>query len=124
MTDLSKEDQWRSHIQACTSSGMSAKAWCKANDIIPHQYHCWKRKFKAAENNPKNDLPEQAPLLANVPQITQPDTTPIILHIGDYKLELTEDFDKKVLLELMNLLANPCQKYPTSRPNFYCMWPN
>ena len=52
MTNLLKEEQWRSHIAACTSSGMSAKAWCKANDIIPHRYHYWKRKFKAAEGKP------------------------------------------------------------------------
>ena len=108
MTELSKEEQWRNHIQTCTGSGMSAKAWCKANDIIPHQYHYWKRKFKAAENKPKNDLPEWAPLLTSVPQVTQAETTPIILHIGDYKLELAEGFDKKVLLDLMNLLAKPC----------------
>ena len=108
MTELSKEEQWRSHIQACTGSGMSTKAWCKANDIMPHQYHYWKRKFKAAEDKPANGLPEWAPLITKAHQADQPETTPIVLHIGDHKLELTQGFDKKALLELMSLLANPC----------------
>lgn len=105
MTNLLKEEQWRSHIAACTSSGMSAKAWCKANDIIPHRYHYWKRKFKAAEGKPENDLPEWAPL---VHQADQLEATPIVLHISDYKLELTQGFDKEAFVELMNLLGNPC----------------
>jgi len=108
MTELSKEEQWRSHIEACTSSGMSAKAWCKANNVILHKYHYWKRKFKAAEGKPANGLPEWAPLITKVHQADLLETTPIVLQINDYKVELTQGFDKKALLELMSLLANPC----------------
>lgn len=108
MTELSKEQQWRNHIEACTSSGMSATAWCKANDVVAHQYHYWKRKFKAAESNPANNLPEWAPLITEIHQAGQPRHTPILLKVGDYKLELTQGFDKQALLELMKLLGSLC----------------
>ena len=108
MIEQSKEEQWRSHIEACTSSGMSAKAWCKANGVIPHQYHYWERKFKAAEGKPANGLPEWAPLITKAHQAGRLETTPIVLHVGDYKLELRHGFDKKALQELMQLLGNPC----------------
>lgn len=103
MTALSKEEQWHSHIKACSGSGMSIKAWCKVNDLSSHQYHYWKSKFNQTNSNPINESPQWAPLIADAPQ-----NTPIVLKIGDFNLELTQGFDKQALVELINLFGSLC----------------
>ncbi len=108
MTALSKEEQWHNHIEACTGSGMSIKSWCKANNLSPHQYHYWKSKFNETNSNAINESPQWAPLIADAPQVVQPQNTPIVLQIGDFNLELTQGFDKQALVELINLLGSLC----------------
>ena len=35
---------WAERVRACRSSGMSVKAWCAENGIVPNTYFRWQKK--------------------------------------------------------------------------------
>jgi len=35
---------WAERVQACRSSGLSVKAWCAENGIVPNTYFRWQKK--------------------------------------------------------------------------------
>ncbi|MCR5136554.1 MAG: hypothetical protein K6C12_05595 [Oscillospiraceae bacterium] len=35
---------WTERVQACRSSGLSVKAWCTENGIVPNTYFRWQKK--------------------------------------------------------------------------------
>lgn len=110
MARLTKEEQWKAHIKTCTASGMSIKAWCKQNNLSPHQYHYWKSKFNEiqAKTKPQDELPQWAPLITDAPVVIRRNNAPIVMQVGNFKLELTPGFDKQTLLELVNILGELC----------------
>jgi len=37
---------WKSHVDQWSESGLSQLEYCRKNDLIPHRFTYWKRKFK------------------------------------------------------------------------------
>ena len=107
MTELSKEKQWRKHIDDCTSSGLSIEAWCTANEVSSYQYHYWKKKFNKPNHQIKNET-QWAPLIIETRQVPHQQESPITLHVGTYKIDVVSGFDKQTLSGLVQLLGALC----------------
>ncbi|MEG0086957.1 MAG: hypothetical protein RR817_10845 [Niameybacter sp.] len=108
MTDLTKEQLWRSHINDCTQSGIGIVAWCKAHDLPTQQYHYWKRKFAKSQHSSQDHSVEWAPLIIQKPEVTGLKMSPIVIHLGQIKVELQAGFDKQALTELFQVLGILC----------------
>ena len=55
-----KREEWKSLISECRASGMTVKAWCKANGIIEQTYY---RNLKMLREEMLESLP--APIVNN-----------------------------------------------------------
>ena len=108
MTMKEKQEQWRKHIVACTSSGLSIQAWCKANTISSDQYHYWKRKFNKEGSSFKEDKTQWAPLVIQNPKKPALSAQPITLQTGNFKVMINKDFDKQTLTDVLQVLGALC----------------
>jgi hypothetical protein len=43
--DRSTADVWRGRIEAHRGSGLSVRAWCRANDVHEHSFYWWRLKL-------------------------------------------------------------------------------
>ena len=110
MTMISKQEQWRKHIDECTSSGLSIQEWCKVNDVSPDQYHYWKRKFNKLDNTAQKPETQWAPLL--IKKTKKPPVSvsapAITLQAGPFKVDIAKGFDKQTLTDLIQILGTLC----------------
>ena len=108
MTMNTKQEQWREHIAACTSSGLSIHEWCKVNAVSSDNYHYWKRKLNKQESPSLEDQTQWASLLIEKPQNTLMPAQSITLQAGTFKVDVTQGFDKQTLTELLQVLSALC----------------
>lgn len=45
MNDRVTADVWRERIEAHRASGLSVRAWCKANDVHEHGFYWWRSRL-------------------------------------------------------------------------------
>lgn len=102
-----KQEQWRRHIEACTSSGLSIQEWCKVNSISSDQYHYWKKKFNKLASS-KEDKTQWAPLVIQNPKKSSASAQPITLQTGNFKVMINKDFDKQTLTEVLQVIGALC----------------
>lgn len=43
--DRATADVWRERIEAHQASGLSVRAWCKANDVHEHGFYWWRSRL-------------------------------------------------------------------------------
>lgn len=43
--DRAAADVWRERIEAHRASGLSVRAWCKANDVHEHGFYWWRSRL-------------------------------------------------------------------------------
>ena len=43
--DRTTADVWRERIEAHQASGLSVRAWCKANDVHEHGFYWWRSRL-------------------------------------------------------------------------------
>lgn len=108
MTVLTKEEQWRQHIQDCTNSGMSIEAWCTANNLSAYKYHYWKKKFKGCEDQVQTPPIEWAPLTLDSSKLEDLCPTPISIQFEQFKIEVTTGFDEATLSKVLKLFGASC----------------
>lgn len=53
MTKKERITHWRTIIRKHAASGLSAAAFCRERDIIIHQFHWWRRRFRKEQSEGK-----------------------------------------------------------------------
>jgi len=95
-----KADQWRQHVEAYRTSGLTRKAYCERNQIKESAFGYWCTKMKRAEKS-QDDL--WIPL-----QISEERSSGIDIRFGRITLEVKPGFDKALLVDLLRTIGALC----------------
>jgi len=104
MTKEEKRIFWTEKISEYRSSGQTAKAWSKDNNLSVHALRYWIIKFNK-ENNKSNESVEFKPLITELPSSLE---SPIRVSIGPAVIELTRGFDETTFERIITILSRPC----------------
>jgi len=90
---------WQQRIDEQISSGLSQKTWCRENNINFHNFAYWKKRSRVLSS--EESQPQQFVQLSTKPLSR---TAPIVLTIGTAVIEVHENFNPKLLDDLMSIL--------------------
>ena len=97
-----KRRKWSSHIAEWEASGKSQAGYCREHGLSWKQFYYWKRKHLA---KPEGGV-KLVPVGLHPIQVQQRRSygTPLVLHVGRYKVEVGPGFDSATLLMLVGTL--------------------
>ena len=95
-----KANQWRQHVEAYRTSGLTRKAYCERNQIKEPAFTYWCTKLKRGE---KNQDYLWIPL-----QISEEPSSGIDIRFGRMTVEVKPGFDKALLVELLRTIGALC----------------
>jgi len=116
LTAQHRLEQWTMIAQQCVSSGLSAKDWCKANNISRDKYYYWLRKLKLASGEiirtkaPTTDTPCIVPILpktiAPIIQVEEcfSDQTAIIVRLNGLVIEIKNNATEAIIGRVLRVL--------------------
>ena len=98
-----KRRKWSSHIAEWEASGKSQAGYCREHGLSLRQFYYWKRKHSAKQGS---GVVKLVPVGLHPIQIHQARSygTPLVLHVGRYKVEVGPGFDSATLLMLVRTL--------------------
>lgn len=96
---------WREMIEACRSSGMTAKAWCEENGVNYHSYCCNATRYNREEK--EKGLP--GPHWAVVKPIKDPELHENIkLTCGKWTIIVQKGFDPDLFSQVLMAVSSTC----------------
>lgn len=107
-----KQEQWKTLIKECQTSGMTIAAWCKQNDICEQTYY---RNLKKLREEICDSLPipikeQEKPVTFKKLEVQPPvkhTQAAVIIHLPSASLEIqngaTQETVEAVLLALQNI---------------------
>ena len=96
-----KVELWKNRIEACKSSGLTIRSWCKENKVSASQYHYWINKLYKEENC--DDI-KWAKVTLEPENNKTINENPIILHFHGAKIEIP----KEAIGEVLAAIASIC----------------
>jgi hypothetical protein len=102
-------EQWRERLAGYSPELGTVKAWCEANQISLYQYYYWQRRFR----NQTSSLPPTKSEWLRVAALSErgqdharltPASSGVSVRIGTATIELTSDFDERVLGAVLRVL--------------------
>ena len=110
-----KHEEWKSIISECRASGMTVKAWCKANGIVEQTYYKNLKKLREEmiENLPApitTDTCEKPAVFKKLEvQSPIPDTkAAVIIRLGNATIEVNEGTSQQTVQAVLLALQNVC----------------
>ena len=118
--------EWSEKVQACRSSGMTVKEWCKQNQVCCKTYYRWERVYLAEVSKQlaiPNQLPRQTGQLVRIepdqlrdearngmPALPVQTTSNagITLRYGNISVEMPCGIEIRQVAELMKAVAQLC----------------
>lgn len=99
-----KTKLWIERIQACRSSGITARQWCKDNNISEQTYYKWVKKLKTMGID--SDLVEKQTFVS-VPMesVRSSNAEMIVISKGDIHIEVPETIEESILVGMVKLLC-------------------
>ena len=94
---MTKQSQWRGHVEACRKSELSQAEYCRIHGLNPKTFSTWtRRKLSIAQIDliPVEVTPSAAP-------ITATETTLVLRFTGGAQLELSTAVSPRWLAELL-----------------------
>ena len=104
-----KEQLWKSRLDACQKSGMSAKQWCAQNHIAYSTYFYWAKKSKTISDLEKGNLSGEM-VFAQLPSeqdiLTKPQeiSAPVSMFLGSIRIDVTSSCPQPLLQALIEVL--------------------
>lgn len=98
MTMTERQKLWESRITEFKTSGQSAAAWAKENNIKPNQLYYWLRKEK--RKTEKDNTISWLPIDLRDTELDPP----ILVRIGPAAIEVKPGFEPQHLLNIVNAL--------------------
>lgn len=97
-----KREHWHRHIEGWQASGLSQVAYCRQNDIKPHQWSYWKKRLSRTDNGVsfvRLKIGGNLPTAAAMPAFT-------LLTPNGYKIEVGVGFDSVALKQLLSAVQS------------------
>jgi transposase-like protein len=97
-----KRQKWANHIEIWNESGKSQVRYCRENGLSPKVFYYWKRKYKEKHEAgvklvPVGMQPIQVHQAGSI-------ATPLVLIVGQYKVEIGTGFDQATLGRVVQVL--------------------
>ncbi len=108
-----KQEQWRTLIKECQSSGMTVRSWCEANDICEQTYYRNLKRLReeVCENLPiPVSLPEK-PVTFQKLEVTAPlpaTKAAVIVRLPNATLEINEGVSQQTVQAVLLALQSIC----------------
>jgi len=105
MTHTERRQQWKARIEAYKDSGLSAKEFCKQQNMSTRQLYYWLRKETLKEQT-GNTVQWLSVSLSG-----QEDTSLssfLTVKVGPAVIEVREGFNEKLLLDVVKVLSTLC----------------
>ena len=107
MTKDERRSIWGEKINNYRNSNMTANDWSNENNVSIHSLKSWITKFNKEQNPHETKETEWLAV-----ELTKPNnissTSSITIKIGSCSIEITRDFDKTVLTDVVQVLASLC----------------
>ena len=127
MKHAAKLAEWRKKVQACRSSGLPVREWCKQNNVCWKTYYRWERVYLAEVSKqlavPEQQLAARANQIVRVDPSQMPDemedagaaptdqktsNVKITLRYGGMSVEMPAGMEIAQIADLMNALGQTC----------------
>lgn len=97
-----KRDKWAKHIGSWEESGKSQAEYCRENGLSPKLFYYYKRKHKERHEAGV----KLVPVGVHPIQVHQAGSiaTPLVLLVGQYKVEIGTGFDQATLGKVVQVL--------------------
>lgn len=100
-TELQKK--WEKQVAAFQESGLSAAKFCAAHELVEHQLWYWITKFRK-EKRKVTEPAQWVPVKVDDP-VTHHSDKPLIVQIGEAKIEVRAGFDPDLLSSVVTTLS-------------------
>jgi hypothetical protein len=104
---------WRQRVMECKTSGLTVAEWCQQNHINKKTYFYWQKQVWDHEiNTMVPDRPPDLPSTVQFAEIRMPSgpvvsgDADIILHRGDWTLEIRNSVDPMLLCRILEAVNN------------------
>jgi len=107
VTRIELRAMWRQRIEAFYESGMSVRAWCKAQGIKEHQARYWLRRFSPT----RQAAEETATGWVSVsvwPDESASQEDRVVVRIGRASIEVRRGFSPDLLVDVVKALSAAC----------------
>ena len=94
------ENKWKNHVVSWESSGKSAKAWCKENNVAYISFISWKNRLQK-----KSVTSEKVPTFIELKK-SDTECAGIKIQCKNSTLILSKDFDQQTLLRCLRILES------------------
>jgi len=95
-----KAQFWENHIKACKGSGLSQTEYCLQNNLKPHRFWYWKKRFKKLAKEEIRFVP------LNIPRKDQNHPVASIITPNGYRIELADGFDPATVGQLIHTIRD------------------
>lgn len=97
-----KRQEWAGHIRAWRESGFSQAQYCREHDLSPGLFFYWKRRIEGEPLCDVRLVPVGIHSIRFHP--AEMTTSPLVLVVGQYKVEVGEGFDPGTLARLVHTI--------------------
>ncbi len=107
MTRIELRTMWHQRIEAFHESGMSVRAWCKAQGIKEHQARYWLRRLSPARQAAKETATGWVSVSVWPQELTSQDDR-VVVRIGRASIEVRRGLDPELLACVVKDLSAAC----------------
>ena len=95
-----KRQKWANHIKNWRQSGQSQAQYCREQELSPKLFYYWKRKF----SDRRAEGLSLVPIGIHPIQVHQARSSPLVVNVGQYKVEIGIGFDSATLGRVIQVL--------------------
>jgi len=113
MEDPEQRNVWAERIRSCRSSGLTAVAWCAANDVKIDQYKYYLQQQRKVEKPAAQSAAPSTQWLslevnASSPLETRNQQKTLLVKVGNATIEVSPGFDPELLTDAVRALSSLC----------------
>ena len=108
--DLKREQIWRRHLEQHISSGLTARAYCRTNELRETSFFYWKKEIAKRDRESASVAATAAPAPAFVPVAVidspaHPAETPIDIRLVEgHRVRVRSACDRNLLADVLAML--------------------
>lgn len=105
MNFQANREQWLQRAEDFHASGLTQTSWCQQQNVKISTLRYWLKKLK--EEATSSNTPEWVELEVTKKTLDSSDTS-IKIHVGPYRVEISEGFAPSALLDVLKTLSVLC----------------